>query len=75
VICADAIRGELGDDADQSRTPRAFKPAFERVRHGLDAGQSVTWGATNISRSPDSKRPKPFLEHAPGGAILHVARH
>jgi predicted kinase len=47
VICADAIRGELGDEADQSHTPKAFKIAFERLGPALDAGQTAIWDATN----------------------------
>jgi predicted kinase len=47
VICADAIRGELGTEAAQVSTPKAFTIAFERLRPALDEGRTVIWDATN----------------------------
>jgi predicted kinase len=47
VICADTIRAELGDAADQSHTPKAFEMAFERLGSAIGASQIVIWDATN----------------------------
>jgi protein phosphatase len=47
LISNDEIRGELGDEADQSHTPRAFEIAYERLGRELDAGRMVVWDATN----------------------------
>jgi protein phosphatase len=47
LISSDEIRGELGEDADQSLTPRAFEIAYERLGRALDADQIVVWDANN----------------------------
>jgi predicted kinase len=70
VISSDAIRGELGDEADQSLTQRAFDIAYERLPCALAAGETVIWDATNAAQW--ARRKLAAAAHGPGTETLAV---
>ena len=50
VHSSDKLREELGDVNDQSKNEEVFKILHQRVKEDLNAGKSVVYDATNLSR-------------------------
>jgi predicted kinase len=71
LISSDEIRGELGDKADQSHTPRAFEIAYERLGREWDAGRMVIWDAVNAQVWARRK----LIQAARGAGVETLAVH